>query len=105
MPESAFHAILVDFRTFLHGGGLYDRFHVGLGGEYLIDEVRQYREGTLISGVFSSRTRVRGAVEVRERLHFIGFVPIPDGVDSAKAVRILLSYLIALQMLGLRRSR
>ena len=75
VPAGAFHVILVDFRTFLNGGDRYDRIHVGLGGEYLTNEFHQrFWEGVLISGVFSSRTAVRGAVEARQRLHFIGFV-------------------------------
>ena len=32
------------------------------------------REKRLISGVFGPRTKLRGAAEARERVHFIGFV-------------------------------
>jgi hypothetical protein len=71
---SATHILLVDFRTFLNGGDEWDRIHVGLGGEYVQNEFRRYYKDRLISGVFSSRTPVRGASQARERLHFIGFV-------------------------------
>ena len=61
-PADAWHAILVDFRTFLRGGDEFDRIHVGLGGEYVPDaRLRMYWEGQLISGVFGKRTRLRGA--------------------------------------------
>ena len=35
---------------------------------------RNYYEGRLVSGVFDADTKVKGAAEARERLHFIGFV-------------------------------
>jgi hypothetical protein len=72
---AAIHVLLVDFRTFLNGGDEYDRVHVGLGGELVSSAThRRYWEGNLITGVFSPRTKLRGAAEARERLHFIGFV-------------------------------
>jgi hypothetical protein len=75
MPDDTLHAILVDFRTFLHGGDDHDRIHVGLGGEYVRDAYcRRYWEDKLISGAFSARTTVRGAAQLQERVHFIGFV-------------------------------
>lgn len=74
VPDTACHVILIDFRTFLHGGDVYDRIHVGLGGEYVPPQYRQYWEDRLISGVFSPCTPVRGAVQARERVHFLGFV-------------------------------
>jgi hypothetical protein len=59
----------------MHGGDVHDRIHVALGGEFVSDEFcRLYWEGTLISGVFSERTTVRGAPEVRTRVHFLGFI-------------------------------
>lgn len=74
-PGAAFHVMLIDFRTFLHGGDVHDRIHVGLGGEYLQNPFLQRRwEGQLISGAFSPRTNVRGAAELRDRVHFLGFV-------------------------------
>ncbi|HEV1992951.1 MAG TPA: hypothetical protein VGR03_01325 [Candidatus Acidoferrum sp.] len=74
-PAGAHHAILVDIRTFLNGGDEYDRVHVGLGGEYVPDEMcRRYWDKQLISGVFSPRTTLRGAAEARSRVHFLGFV-------------------------------
>jgi hypothetical protein len=67
--------ILVDFRTFINGGDVHDRIHVGLGGEYVSNEFcRLAWEGNLISGVFNERTSVRGAAEARARVHFMGFV-------------------------------
>jgi hypothetical protein len=65
----------VDVRTLFNGGDGWDRVHVGLGGEYIPEEFyRRYFKGKLVSGVFSPRTRLKGAPEARERLHFIGFV-------------------------------
>jgi len=75
VPGTATHVLLVDFRTFLNGGDEYDRVHVGLGGELVTSEAhRRYYEGNLITGVFSPKTKLHGAAEARERLHFIGFV-------------------------------
>lgn len=75
VPDGAYHALLVDFRTFLNGGDSADRIHVGLGGEYVKNKVcRLSWEGELISGVFNPRTNVRGAEQARQRVHFIGFV-------------------------------
>jgi hypothetical protein len=73
-PAAAYHVILIDCRTFLHGSDAYDRLHVGLGGEYLPPPYQQYWAERLISGVFSPHTPVRGAVQARERVHFLGFV-------------------------------
>ena len=66
--------ILVDFRSFLNGGDDYDRLHVGLGGNFVPETYQRTWEGRLISGVFGLGTNVRGAAEIRERIHFIGFV-------------------------------
>jgi hypothetical protein len=75
IPDTATHVLLVDFRTFLNGGDEYDRVHVGLGGEFVTNEARRrYWDKKLITGVFSVKTKLRGAIEARERLHFIGFV-------------------------------
>jgi len=75
IPHNTFHAILVDFRTFLNGGDSDDCIHVGLGGEYVKNEhSRLYWNREPISGVFNPRTKVRGASFIRERVHFIGFV-------------------------------
>lgn len=74
-PASATHVLLVDVRTLFNGGDVWDRIHVGLGGEFVPHEIfRRYYKGNLISGVFSLRTKLRGATEARERVHFIGFV-------------------------------
>ena len=65
-------------RTFKNGGDVHDRIHIGLGGEYVKEPYRVYwgqgEKRKLISGVFGARTEVKGAVEARERVHFIGFV-------------------------------
>lgn len=54
---------------------MHDRFHVGLGGEFVAgDFYRRYWDGQLISGVFNERTSVRGAEFIRQRVHFLGFV-------------------------------
>ena len=71
---SATHVLLVDMRTFLNGGDEWDRVHVGLGGKHVSQFHRRYWKDKLISGVFSPETKLRGANEARERLHFIGFV-------------------------------
>jgi hypothetical protein len=77
-PEKALHAILVDMRTFKNGGDVHDRVHIGLGGEYVKEPYRVYwrqgKERKLISGFFGPTTELKGAVEARERVHFIGFV-------------------------------
>lgn len=72
--NSALHALLVDMRTFKDGGDVHDRLHIGLGGEYVRTPYRVYWEGKLISGVFGRRTNGKGATEVRERVHFVGFI-------------------------------
>jgi len=75
IPGDALHLLLIDFRTFLHGGDDYDKIHVGLGGEFLKSEFhKRYWDGKLISGVFSNDNPVRGAEFIRERVHFLGFV-------------------------------
>jgi hypothetical protein len=74
VPGQAHHMILVDFRTVLNGGDIYDRLHVALGAESVAPQYRLAWQGQPISGVFSARTTVRGAAEVRERVHFLGFV-------------------------------
>jgi hypothetical protein len=87
-PNLAYHVILVDFRTFIEGGDVHDRIHIGLGGEYVSEEFcRLWWEGSLISGIFNERTPTRGAAEARARVHFIGFVNEkkfePDAFASA----------------------
>jgi hypothetical protein len=75
VPGSATHVLLVDVRTLFNGGDEWDRVHVGLGGEYVPHEFfRRYYNNKLVSGVFSSKTMLKGAAQARERLHFIGFV-------------------------------
>ena len=74
-PTEAYNVILVDFRTFLHGGDEYDRIHVALGGKCLKSGfLQRFFKGKLISGVFDKDTMLKGANEAQERVHFIGFV-------------------------------
>jgi hypothetical protein len=74
-PAGRFHALIVDFRTFLHGGDVQDRIHVGLGGRYVKGPwYQRFWRNRLISGVFSPETTLRGATQCRERVHFLGFV-------------------------------
>ena len=81
VPGDTCQALLVDFRTFAHGGDMYDRIHVGLGGEFVPAQARHFWEDKsvpglyrLISGVFSPQTTQHGAAFVQERVHFLGFV-------------------------------
>jgi hypothetical protein len=53
---------------------IWDRVHVGLGGEFVPPQFRHFYKGNLITGVFSPKTNVKGTAEARDRLHFIGFV-------------------------------
>ena len=73
-PGETYHMILVDFRTVLNGGDVHDRLHIALGAESVAPQYRLAWQGQPISGVFSARTAVRGAAEVRDRVHFLGFV-------------------------------
>jgi len=69
------HVLVVDARTLFNGCDGHDRVHIALGGEFVTEPMaRHYWEGTLISGAFSPRTAVRGAAQMRERVHFLGFV-------------------------------
>ena len=70
------HALVVDLRTFLTArSDVFDMAHIALGGSVLTNDFhRRYWQGQLISGVFDERTSVRGAIEARQRLHFLGFV-------------------------------
>jgi hypothetical protein len=75
LPDGAIHVLLVDTRTLFNGGDSHDHVHIALGGEYVTEPMaRRYWQGTLISGAFSPRTTVRGAAQLRERVHFLGFV-------------------------------
>lgn len=74
-PGTSTHVLLVDMRTFLNGGDKWDRLNVALGSDHVPHEFfRRYYEGKRITGVFNSKTNLKGAAEARERLHFIGFV-------------------------------
>ena len=73
-PGGAYHAMLVDFRTFSQGGDIHDRMHVALGAAAVDQRCRLFWDGRPITGVFSPETKLRGAAEMRERVHFLGFV-------------------------------
>lgn len=74
-PDAATHVLLVDLRTFLNGGDQWDRLNVALGSDHVPHEIfRRYYNGKPITGVFNPKTDMKGAGEVRDRLHFIGFV-------------------------------
>ncbi len=74
VPNGTYHAILVDFRTFQNGGDVCDRMHIAMGGESVKEQFRYYWDDKLISGAFNPKTEMKGAVFLRQRVHFIGFV-------------------------------
>ena len=74
VPDGAYHAMLVDFRTFMNGGDVHDRVHVALGAGAVAQRYRLFWDQRTITGVFSKETTVRGAVQARDRVHFLGFV-------------------------------
>jgi hypothetical protein len=73
-PDGAYHAMLVDFRTFMNGGDIHDRIHVALGADAVARQYRLFWNQRPITGVFGNETKVRGAAQVRERVQFLGFV-------------------------------
>lgn len=73
-PDGAYHAMLVDFRTFSRGGDIHDRIHVALGAAAVDERYRLFWDGRPITGAFSPETKLRGAAEMRGRVHFLGFV-------------------------------
>lgn len=82
-PDGAVHVLLVDARTLFNGCDDHDRVHIALGGEFVTEPMaRRYWEGKLITGAFNPRTAVRGAAQIQERVHFIGFVSEEDYVPS-----------------------
>ena len=58
----------------MEGGDDYDRLHAGPGGKSVPAPYQRASDGRLISGVFDLETNVRGAAEIRERVHFTGFI-------------------------------
>jgi hypothetical protein len=74
VPDGAYHAMLVDFRTFMNGGDVHDRVHVALGAAAVAPRYRLSWDQRPITGVFSKETKVRGAAQARDRVHFLGFV-------------------------------
>jgi hypothetical protein len=74
VPGDAFQVLLVDVRTFLNGGSEDDLLHVALGADYVAQQFRYYWKGRLITGAFHEDTNLHGAAEMRQRVHFLGFV-------------------------------
>ncbi|MBZ9993149.1 hypothetical protein [Mesorhizobium sp. BH1-1-4] len=74
IPDGTYNVLLVDFRTFMNGGDAADRLHIGLGAESVTAPYRMFWENRPISGVFNTATNLRGAAEMRERVHLLGFV-------------------------------
>jgi hypothetical protein len=72
VPEDALQVLLVDFRTFEKGGDGNDMLHVALGADYVKPQFRCYWEGRPITGVFDEHTSLKGAAEMRQRVHFLG---------------------------------
>jgi hypothetical protein len=74
VPDDSYHAMIVDFGTFLNGGDVHDRVHVALGAACVAPLYRLFWENRPITGVFSAATNLRGAAECRARVHFLGFI-------------------------------
>ncbi len=75
VPDGAIHVLVVDTRTLFQVCDDHDYVHIALGGEFVTEPMaRRYWDGKLISGAFSRRTAVRGGAQMRERVHFLGFV-------------------------------
>ncbi len=73
-PGDTFQVLLVDVRTFLNGGSEDDLLHVALGANYVAEQFRYYWKGRPITGAFHEHTSLEGAAEMRQRVHFLGFV-------------------------------
>lgn len=74
LPDHAVHVLLVDMRTFLDGGDKHDYRHIAFGAGAVHAIFRRFWNKRPITGVFSNDTTLKGAVEVRERLHILGLV-------------------------------
>lgn len=75
LPDGALHALLVDTSTLFDGADLYDYVHIALGTNYVTEPAaRRYWLDKPITGVFDASTNLRGAAELRARVHFLGFV-------------------------------
>ena len=70
--DKSIHVLLVDSRTVFNE---CDAVQIALGGEFVKEPLARCSwNGTLISGVFSPNTKLRGAAQMRERVHYIVFV-------------------------------
>lgn len=75
VPKGQLNVILVDFRTFLmNASDKHDMLHIALGANFVAAPFKLKWKGNFITGVFDSNTHLRGALEARERVHFVGFV-------------------------------
>ena len=80
MPGRAFQVLLVDARTLFVGCDEHDRVRIAMGGEFVTEPMcRRYWKVELISGAFSPRNL---AAEMRQRVHFLGFVSEKDYVGG-----------------------
>jgi hypothetical protein len=80
LPGRAFQVLLVDARTLFDGCDEHDRVHIAMGGEFVTEPMsRRYWKGEPISGAFSPRNL---AAEMRQRVHFLGFVSEKDYVGG-----------------------
>jgi len=59
-PDGAYHAMLVDFRTFMNGGDIYDRIHVALGAAAVAPQYRLFWNQRPITASFATK-RMCGA--------------------------------------------
>lgn len=55
--DGAYHAILVNLRTFSNGGDIHDRIHVALGAVAVAPQYRVFWNGRPVTGVFNPRQR------------------------------------------------
>jgi hypothetical protein len=75
VPTGRYHAVLVDMRNYLNGGDLADRVHIALGTNYMSNPMlRVFWNGKPITGFFDEATKTKGAANLRDRVHFVGFV-------------------------------
>ena len=68
------NVLLVDFRTFLNGGDKADRLLVAFGSGAVQDPYKLRWENKPIQGAFAAANSMKGCMQIRERVHFLGFV-------------------------------
>lgn len=72
--DDAFNVLLIDMRTFIGGGDEADRLHIALGSDAVGEWYKMHWNGKPIGGVFAGENPCKGTAEIRERVHFLGFV-------------------------------